>query len=205
VAGICDTPAHDDLRTSRLKRYRTCYIGTMKHAITFDIGVNNARDPVTQYLPHQILGPGGGGFRPPPYRDQAATRIYTDGKPVGSDRVHHCRYQSRVDRRRGSDDRPGDTETQCLQDQIHGPEPAAELKPDARANAAGNSADRLSVITAPKGAVEVHDMNPPCALFREALGRRDGVVPINGLPRLLALTQANDAAVSNVNGGEEVH
>jgi hypothetical protein len=25
------------------------------------------------------------------------------------------------------------------------------------------------------------------------------------LPRLLALTQANDAAVSNVNGGEEVH
>jgi len=48
-------------------------------------------------------------------------------------------------------------------------------------------------------------MDPARALFDEALGDRDGVIPINGLPRRLALTQANDAAGSNIDGGKEIH
>ena len=34
---------------------------------------------------------------------------------------------------------------------------------------------------------------------------RHGILPINGLPRRLALAQANDAAMSDVDGGKEVH
>ena len=48
-------------------------------------------------------------------------------------------------------------------------------------------------------------MNPPSTLLQKTLRDRQGIIPINGLPRPLTLAQANDAAVSNVDGGKEIH
>ena len=54
-------------------------------------------------------------------------------------------------------------------------------------------------------AVQVHHVDPAAPSLGESLRDRRGVLPINGLPRRLALAQANDAAVSNVDGGKEIH
>jgi hypothetical protein len=48
-------------------------------------------------------------------------------------------------------------------------------------------------------------MDPSRSLGIKLLRYGEWVFPINFLPRSLALTQANDAAVSNVYGGEEIH
>ena len=68
-----------------------------------------------------------------------------------------------------------------------------------------DAADERQVLAVAERPVQVHDVNPGRALLGEALGDRDGILPINGLPRRLALAEANDAAVSNVDGGIEVH
>jgi hypothetical protein len=53
--------------------------------------------------------------------------------------------------------------------------------------------------------IEIHDVDPARPLEYETIRNRPGIVPINGLPRLLALTQANNAAATNVYGWKEIH
>ncbi len=61
------------------------------------------------------------------------------------------------------------------------------------------------VVARSEGTVEVDHMDPPRTFGAELLCHGERVCPINFLPRSLALTQANDAAVSDVYGGEEIH
>jgi hypothetical protein len=79
------------------------------------------------------------------------------------------------------------------------------LKPDSGSHAVNHSGDNLEIVSCSEGSVEVHQVDPAGALFDKAFGHCDRVIPINGLPRRLALTEANDAAGSNINGGKEVH
>ena len=69
----------------------------------------------------------------------------------------------------------------------------------------GYLGDCRKVIASAQSTVQVYHMDPARTLLDKALGDRDGVIPINGLPRRLALTQANDAAGSNIDGREEIH
>ena len=88
---------------------------------------------------------------------------------------------------------------------LHRSEAAAELHPDAPAVRATIRRTRARFSPSPKARSRsttwIH--SAPCV--GEALRHRHGVVPINGLPRRLALAQANDAAMSDVDGGKEVH
>ena len=81
----------------------------------------------------------------------------------------------------------------------------AELEPYGGRNQLSDAPHDREVVTGAERAIQVDDVYPAGALLDEALGDRDGVVSINGLPRRLALAQANDAAVSNVDGGKEIH
>src|SRR5690348_18021411 len=65
--------------------------------------------------------------------------------------------------------------------------------------------DERQVLAVAECTVEIHHVDPAGALIGEPRRDRDRIIPINGLPRRLALAQANDAAMSDVDGGKEVH
>jgi hypothetical protein len=92
-----------------------------------------------------------------------------------------------------------------LRDPLERPIPAADLNPHPAADLLENPAHGYLVVALVEGAVQVHDVNPARTLFSESFGDGGRVRPINGLPRRLALAQADDAAASNVDGGKELH
>jgi hypothetical protein len=53
--------------------------------------------------------------------------------------------------------------------------------------------------------IQINHVDPPGTLLHEVFGYRNRVIPINGLPRRLALAQANDAAVPDIYGWKEIH
>ena len=69
----------------------------------------------------------------------------------------------------------------------------------------GDFGHHVEIFSGAECAVQVHDMDPVRAGRHEAFRHRNGIIPINGLPRRLTLTQANDAAGSNIDGGKEIH
>ena len=131
--------------------------------------------------------------------------IPTASRSVGAD-LTAAGHEARIDRRGGAYHGPRNAEFQRFPEQVQRPEAAAELKPRAARHPVDEGPDRgVSCRRCRR-----RDPDPP----RESTARpgstnrsatADGIVPINGLPRRLALAQANDAAASNVDGGKEIH
>ena len=84
-------------------------------------------------------------------------------------------------------------------------ESAAGLHTGAPRHALQHGGHRVLVVAGAESAVQVHDVDPARPLDQETLRNGSGVVPINGLPRLLTLTEANNAAATNVDGWKEIH
>jgi hypothetical protein len=72
------------------------------------------------------------------------------------------------------------------------------LDANLRSNSLRDTGHCSKVIAGAERAIQIYDVNPPGTLVDEFLGHRDRIIPVNSLPRRLALTQANDAAGSNV-------
>jgi hypothetical protein len=69
----------------------------------------------------------------------------------------------------------------------------------------GHACHDWKIVSRAESTIEIHHVDPACALIYEVPGYRNGIVTINGLPRRLALAEANDTAGSNINGGKEIH
>ena len=68
-----------------------------------------------------------------------------------------------------------------------------------------NTPDVVQVLARAKRPIEIDDVDPTGAVGHEPFRDRERIIAVNGLPRRFALAQANDAAMSNVDGWEEVH
>ena len=145
-------------------------------------------------------------FRSTLARDQTVPGIDADREPCRArDAASDLGDESRVDRRRGTDHRAGKAQVQSFADQILSSAVRRRAAAAAWPPPAGDRPHDARVVSGAERAVQVHHMDPPGALLEKALRDRDGIVPINGLPRPLALAQTNDAAISNVDGGKEIH
>ncbi len=67
-----------------------------------------------------------------------------------------------------------------------------------------DAADVCEIFPATERPVEIHHVDPLRALRDESLGDRDRIVSVDDLPAGLALAEANDLTVPDVDGGVEV-
>lgn len=114
-------------------------------------------------------------------------------------------YEARIGGSCGTYHDALDREAQPSRDRLRRTQSSTKLEPYRGRHLRREPADDAEIVTGAEGAIEIHDVYPSRPLLSEALRDHDGIVPINSLPRRLTLTEANDAAVSNVNGGKEIH
>ncbi len=146
-----------------------------------------------------------GGLGPSPHRHPPVPRVHTDRQQLAGYLRRHRGQEPRVHRRRGTDHDAIDSELDPASHPLERPVPAADLDSHPAAHPLEDPPHRRLVVPLVEGAVQVHDVNPARTLVGESFGDGGRVRPINGLPRRLALAQADDAAVSNVDGGKELH
>jgi hypothetical protein len=139
------------------------------------------------------FGPAANGHATMTGIDADGESIRTQGRCCSGDKA-------RVHGRGGADHDSCDLQIQTGANQLQGAEAAAKLDPNSRSNPIGYPGHDAKIIPSPKGTIQIHHVNPAGARVDKSLGHRDRIVPINSLPRRLALTQANDAAGSNVDG-----
>jgi hypothetical protein len=65
--------------------------------------------------------------------------------------------------------------------------------------------DNFNTRSSTQRTIQINHVLPSGTLLQEVFGYRNQVIPINSLPRRLALAQANDAAVPDIYGWKEIH
>ncbi len=146
-----------------------------------------------------------GSLAPAADRDDTVARVDANRDPLRACQSERLREKLRLPNRRGANHHTGGAQTDGLLDPIEGAQTPAHLHAGAAHHRGNDSADQPGVVALTERTIEVHHMHPARAFGHEPLGYCDGIVAVHSLARRFTLTQADDAAVAEVDCGEEIH
>ena len=136
--------------------------------------------------------------------DEPVPGVDADENGAGACGLDCRRYEVRVVDGGGSEDGPVGPGFEGRFDCMEGPQAAAKL--EGNIHGAGDAPHYLEVVElSGLGAVEIDDVKPGGALFLPLPGDGHGVGRVGGLAVVVALEEADDAALAQVYGGDYFH
>ena len=191
---------------SRWSAAQPAMSGPDKHAVARDVGADERRDTGGDHA--------GGEHARPAHRCSRSIRESRRCRPAHRSPRPGGRRQPAPPHAapaRGRGRRPCRSTTRCgaerepLLDEIERAEAAAELDLHPPAHLLDDAPHRLRIVAEAEGAIEIHYVDPPRALADEPLGDGGRILGVHREPGGLTLREADNLALPDVNGGEEVH